>query len=118
MHLMADASVAMVVVWSRLMSVSKDQRCRWNVRAEVVQLAGEEFGKMPMQSQMTDIQVLPTSRQVLAVEEEEEDVGMESKGQVAVVLWNGVVDIQGIREWNPDEESDPGKHMAHQRYCC
>ena len=115
MHLTADANVAMVVVWSRLMSVSRDQRCRWNVRVEEVQLAGEEFGKMPMQSQMTDIQGLLMSRQVLAVEEEE-DVGMESKGQV--VLSNGVVDIQGIRDWNPDEESDRGKHMAHQRYCC
>lgn len=82
---------------------------------EVVQLAGEEFGKRPMQNQTTNIQVLPMSTQALAVVEE--DVGMELKEQVAV-LSNGVVDIQGIREWNPDEESDPGKNMALQPYYC
>jgi hypothetical protein len=93
MHSMAGASVAVEVVRSMLMSVSKVQKCRWNVRVEEVQLASEEFGKRPMQNQKTDIQVLPMSRQALAVAEE--DVGMESKEQVAV-LSNGVVDIQGI----------------------
>ena len=114
---MAGASVAMEVVRSMLMSVSKVQRCRWNVTVEEVQLAGEEFGKRSMQNQTTDIQVLPMSRQALAVVEEEEDVGMELKEQVAV-LSNGVVDIQGIRERNPDEESDPDKNMALQLYYC
>ena len=74
---MVGASAAVVVVWSILMSVSKDQKCRGNVMVEVVQLAGEEFDKMPMQNQRTDTQEPPMSRQALAVEEEREDVGME-----------------------------------------
>lgn len=116
MHLMAGASVAMEVVRSMLMSVLKAQSCRWDVMVEEVQLAGEEFGKRPMQNQTTDIQVLPASRQALAVVEEE-DVGMELKEQVAV-LSNGVVDIQGIRERNPDEEFDLDRNMALQLYYC
>jgi hypothetical protein len=73
-----------------------------------------------MQNQTIDTRVLPMSRQALAVEEEgeREDVGMELKVQVAAVLSNGVVDIQGIREWSPDEESDRSKDMAHRPYCC
>lgn len=101
MHLTTGVSVAMVVVWSMLMSVSKDQKRRWNATVEVARLAGEESGKMPMQNQTTDTQALPKSKQMLAVVvvvvEEREYVGMESKEQVAV-LSNGVVDIQGIRE--------------------
>lgn len=97
MHWMAGASVATVVVRSTLMSVSKDQKCRWNAMVVEVQLAGEESGKMPMQNQTTNTQVLPKLKQVLAVVAEHEDVGMESKGQVAVVS-SGVVDIPGIRE--------------------
>ena len=97
MHWTTGASEAMVVVRSMLMLVSKDLKCRWNAMVVEVQLAGEESGKMPMQNQTTNTQVLPKLKQVLAVVAEHEDVGMESKGQVAVVS-SGVVDIPGIRE--------------------
>lgn len=118
MHWMTGANVAMVVVWSMLMSVLKDQTYRWNAMlvVEAAQPATEEFGKMLMQSQTTNIQVVPMSRQALAVEEEHvgvrEGVGMELKVQVAAVLLSGVLDK------NPDEESDLGKNMSHQPYCC
>lgn len=109
MHLMADASVAIVVVWYMLMSASKDQMGRWNeMVVEAAQPATEEFGKLPMQIQTTNIQVLPMSRRVLAEVVEEvveevrvgvhEGVGMESKVQVGAVLSNGALDTQGIRE--------------------